>query len=132
MAAVPAPAAPATPAAPITTVEPPSAAAAVEGDSDSDDAPKAAPGKKKKKKPKKKKKANAGGVPVETVPTLSETAEETAAWEAQLVRGAKTFSLPRWVLNERVSAKGSGLVGRPRIRWRSWMAAAPIEEGAHR
>lgn len=67
-------------------------------DESEDDAPKSA-AKKKKKKPKKKKK---GGVPPEVVPVLAESAEETAAWEAQLARG-KTYGLPPWLLNERVS-----------------------------
>jgi hypothetical protein len=68
-------------------------------DESEDDAPKSA-AKKKKKKPKKKKKA--GGVPAEVVPVLAESAEETAAWEAQQARG-KTYGLPPWLLNERVS-----------------------------
>ncbi|GMK55084.1 hypothetical protein CspeluHIS016_0201400 [Cutaneotrichosporon spelunceum] len=71
------------------------------GDSE-EDVPKAGGGKKKKKKPKKKK---AKPVPPDFVPVINETAAETAAWEAQLVRGAKTFSLPPWLLNERERPK---------------------------
>ncbi|KLT45123.1 hypothetical protein CC85DRAFT_256134 [Cutaneotrichosporon oleaginosum] len=96
----------ATEAAPTATpeaVKPEAAASSlVADDSLSDEelhAPSAAAKKKKKKKPKKKKKA-IGGVPPETVPVLAETAEEAQRWEAQLVRGAKMFSLPPWLLND--------------------------------
>ncbi|BEI97282.1 hypothetical protein CcaverHIS631_0208710 [Cutaneotrichosporon cavernicola] len=72
-----------------------------EDSADEDDAPKSA-GKKKKKKPKKKK---TKAIPPETVPVINETPDETAAWETQLAKGAKTYSLPPWILNERERPK---------------------------
>lgn len=47
-------------------------------------------------------------MPAESTPVVAETAEETAKWEGELRRGARTYSLQPWgMLNERVS----GFVG---------------------
>lgn len=51
-------------------------------------------------------------MPPETTPTISETPEETAKWEAELKRGARTYALEPWgLLNERVSTSA-----RPSLR----------------
>nr|XP_019043466.1 hypothetical protein I302_08044 [Kwoniella bestiolae CBS 10118]OCF22396.1 hypothetical protein I302_08044 [Kwoniella bestiolae CBS 10118] len=82
----------------------------VEGDSPDEVADGGAEGSKSKKKKKKKKgpkakkanvvKPNQGKIPDEIPPPPPESPDETARWEKELVKGAKTHNLPAWGLLE--------------------------------